>query len=86
MWLESKVGGKCFGVISNIDDTTEIFQRAKHLSAFHLSAKKRKEMEAAGKVFKAENQSTVWRQTKQVSKKGSFSLERWNKVMSEKTK
>lgn len=82
MWLKSKADGKCFGVISkNIDDTTDIFQRAKHMRAFHLPAKERKEIEAAGKVFKAENQSTVCRQPKPVSKKGSFSLERWNKVM-----
>lgn len=81
MWLESKIGGKGFGVISNVDDSTDVFERAKHLNAFYLSAKKRREMEAAGKVFKAENQSTVVRQTKRVSKKGSFSLERWNKVM-----
>lgn len=39
------------------------------MRAFHLSAKKRKEIAAAGKVFKAENLSTVCRQPKPVFKK-----------------
>lgn len=57
MWLQSKVDGKCSGVISNNTDATmDIFQRAKHMTAFHLPAKKRKEIEAPGKVLKVENQ------------------------------
>jgi len=47
---------------------------------------RKKAMEAAGKAFEAENQSTVCRQHKPVSKKGTFNLERRKEVMLEATK